>query len=509
MVRWMKRGLLAAFLAAGGALLVFGPRPQAGRPPGRTFVTYWEKWTGGEADQMKQIVDDFNRSVGRAKGIFVEYVSISGVDRKTLIATAAGVPPDVAGVWDGQVPQFAAADALEPLDDLAAAHNITPQTYKPVYWEGCTYKGHLWGLISTPWAVALHYNKAIFEECAADLRQAQLDPDRPPRTLQELDRYAEILDRRGPGGRIERAGYLPTEPGWFLAYTSFWFGGRLFDEASERFTLTEPANVRAYEWIKSYSVRLGPKSVTDFTSGFGNYQSTQNPFLIGYVAMLQQGPWTANYVEMLAPAMNRWKISDAADPARRRREIEAWKSRETDLPIEERRAHYQWGAAAFPSAVPGLEDVTFAGFDVLVIPRTSRHKREAFEFIAYVNRQDVMEKLCALHCKNSPLRAVSEAFIRRHPNPYIDVFERMTAGPNARPVPRVPIWAEVNEELSVAAQRVYLLQAEPADALAVAQERLQKKYDRYLARQRARREASGPRPGAAGACPGEAGEAGR
>jgi hypothetical protein len=111
---------------------------------------------------------------------------------------------------------------------------------------------------------------------------------------------------------------------------------------------------------------------------------------------------------------------------------------------------------------------------------------------------------------------VSEAFIRRHPNPYIEVFERMTAGPNARPVPRVPIWAEVNEELSVAAQRVYLMEMEPAEALAVAQERLQKKYDRYLARQRARREAAGlrrnaagPRCGGTGPGPAEAQEAGR
>ena len=487
MARFVKSALLLVFVALASALLALGPRGRADRPRGRAIVTYWEKWTGREADQMKQIVDDFNASVGREKGIFVEYVSISGVDRKTLVSTAAGVPPDVAGVWDGQVPQFAAAGALEALDEMAAAHGITAETYKPVYWEGCRYKGRLYGLISTPWAVALHYNKAIFAECAAELGRAGLDGDRPPRTLAELDRYARVLDRLTPDGRIERTGYLPTAPGWFLAYTSFWFGGRLFDERNDRFTLTEAENVRAYEWIRSYSRRLGPKSITDFVSGFGNYQSTQNPFLVGYVAMLQQGPWTANYVEMLAPEMNRWKLGRSADPGRRSEEIEAFKARETDLPIEERRRHYQWGAAAFPSAVPGLTDVTFAGFDVLVIPRTARRKVEAFEFIAYVNRQDVMEKLCSLHCKNSPLREVSEDFIRRHPNPYIEVFERMTAGPNARTVPRVPIWAEAGAELSVAAQRVYLLEMEPAEALAAAQNRLQRSYERYLARRRARR----------------------
>lgn len=486
-----KSVFFAPLLLAGAALLAFGPRARLSRPREAVVVSYWEKWTALEAAQMKEIVDDFNRSVGRDKGIFVEYVSISSVDRKTLIATAAGVPPDVAGLWDGQIPQFAALDALEPLDELAAARGITRETYKPVYWEGCTYRERLWGLISTPWAVALHYDKQVFRENAAALRLAGLDPDRPPRTLDELDRYAQALDKFSPDGRMERAGHLPMEPGWFLAHGPHWFGGKVFDERTQSFTLTSPAVVRCYEWIRSYSLRLGAGSLTEFRSGFGNYNSTQNPFLVGQVAMLQQGPWTANYVEALKPSMNRWNLSRQTDPARRKLEEEAKKARETELPIEERRSYYQWGAAPFPAAVAGLEDVTFAGFDVLVIPRTARHKTEAFEFIAYVNRQEVMEKLCALHCKNSPLRKVSQKFIREHPNPYIEVFERMVAGPNAHPVPRVPIWPEVGEELSVAAQKVYLLQQEPRAALEEAQARLQAKYEVFMRRQAARRAKEG------------------
>ena len=51
--------------------------------------------------------------------------------------------------------------------------------------------------------------------------------------------------------------------------------------------------------------------------------------------------------------------------------------------------------------------------------------------MAYVNRQDVTEKLNRLHCKNSPLRIVSEDFLNDHPNPYIRVFQRLAASPNA------------------------------------------------------------------------------
>ena len=123
----------------------------------------------------------------------------------------------------------------------------------------------------------------------------------------------------------------------------------------------------------------------------------------------------------------------------------------------------------------------------LTIPRGSKHKREAFEFIAYVNRQEVMEKLCAMHCKNSPLRSVSRQFIDFHPNPYIEVFEDAAKSPNAFSLPQIPIWPEINDELTVASQKAYLLEQSPAEALRVAAERLQAKWDYYRAVERRRR----------------------
>jgi ABC-type glycerol-3-phosphate transport system substrate-binding protein len=463
-------GLAVYFLAFAGR------SNSVGAERGRVVVRYWEKWTGKEAEQMMQIVDDFNATVGKEKNIYVQYLSMTNVNQKTLVATAAGVPPDIAGLWDTQIAQFAAIDALEPLDDLAARHGITEDYYKPVYWESCRYEGRLWALVSTPAAVALHYNKRLFGERADQLRAAGLDPSRPPRTLDELDRYAQALDtyRTLPGGKkqILSAGYLPMEPNWYLAFTGYWFGADVYDQKTGRFNLTSPAMLRAYGWIKSYSVRLGKDAMTDFTSGFGQFNSAQNPFLTGAVAMEQQGPWMANYIETLKPTMNRWRFP---------------KEQEKTLSIEQRRANYEWGAAPFPTAVPGLTGVTYAGFDVLMIPKGAKHREEAFEFLAYVNRQDVMEKLNELHCKNSPLRQVSRHFLEQHPNPYIGVFEDLASSPNARGVPPVPIWPEVADEMNVAAQKVYLLQAEPEQALAAAQSRLQAKLDDFRARQSARK----------------------
>jgi multiple sugar transport system substrate-binding protein len=425
---------------------------------------------------MQQIVDDFNNTVGKDKHIFVRYVSISAINQKTLIATAAGVPPDVAGLWDNNMVQYAMLDALEPLDDLAKEYGITDGYYKRVYWDACHYNGHLYALISTPAAIALHYNRKILQDNADVLRAAGCDPNRPPETIDELDRYAKALDKIGPDGRIQRTGYLPMEPGWYVIYTYFWWGAEIWDAQRERFTLTDPKVLAGFNWLQSYSKRLGKDAINEFRSGVAggtvNWDSPQNPFMTGAIVMEQQGPWTANYVLNLRPSMagvRSAKDDNVYDP----------------LPV--RQARCQWAAAPFPSAVPGLKDVTYASFDTLVIPKGAKHKREAFEFIAYVNRQPVMEKLCKMHSKNSPLTKVSDDFLQHNKNPFIDVFEKLASSPNARAVLQSPIMPEVGDEMNNAIQRIALLQATPEEAMKEAQDRVQKKYDLFMDKLRARK----------------------
>jgi multiple sugar transport system substrate-binding protein len=467
-IKWLFILLIAA-VATG--LLAFGPRADESLPKNRVVIDYWEKWTGNEEAQMRVIVNDFNNSVGAEKGIFVRYVSSSTINQKTLVATAAGVPPDIAGLWDVNLVQFAAMGALEPLEDMARERGITASYYKPVYWKGCTYDGHLWALISTPTVVALHYNTRIFRENAAILRAAGLDPDQPPRTLDELDKYAQALTVQDANGRVIRAGFLPMEPNWYVDFTCYWFGGTFWDEKTRRFTLTSQPVVKSYEWIQSYASWLGKDAMSDFRNGVGNFDSPQNAFLAGQVAMEMQGPFLANFIYNRKRSM-----STVLWP----REVELTKS------PRERLRNYEWAVAPFPSAVPGLKDVAYCGFDVLAIPRGSKHKKEAFEFIAYVNRQDVMEKLNSLHCKGSPLAKVSDDFLNNHPNPYIRIFERLASGPNAQGPPQIPIMPEVVDELNALSQQVSLLEVSPEKALAELQVRLQAKYDEFARQQRVR-----------------------
>jgi len=454
-MKWMRAALIVLLIVAAGGLILFGPRAGNAPPAGLVVVEYWEKWTNKEEAEMRQIVDWYNETVGREKGIFVRYLSTSSINQKTLIATAAGVPPDIAGIGDSSLAQFAALDALEPLDELAAAYGITAEKYKRVFWDECHYDGKLYGLVSTPYDVALHFNTKHFADKADSLRAAGLDPTRAPRTIRELDAYAAVLDTINAGGGIEIAGYLPLEPGWFSMWTCFWFGGSWWDESSKRFTFTDPAVVRSFEWIQSYYKRLGKTAISDFRSGAGTFDSPQNPFMSGTVSMVKQGTYLASFIHNNRPLMD---------------------------------GH--WSAEAFPTDDPNLRDVTYCTTDVLVIPRGAKRKKEAFDFIAFVNQQDVNEKLNSMHCKISPLASVSEGYLSKHQNPHIRVFERLAASPNAHGTPPVPILPQVLEELGNFTQKLSLMQVTPAEELPLIQARLQQKYDLFMQRQKERKAAT-------------------
>jgi ABC-type glycerol-3-phosphate transport system substrate-binding protein len=465
-------------LGGAGAILLFGKRPDMELPRDRVVVQYWEKWTGDEAEKMREVVEEFNRTVGAEKGIHVQFMSMSNIQQKTLVATAAGVPPDIAGLFDSQLVQYAAKGALEPLDEMAAEHGIGPGLYKPVYWKTCTYEGRLWALVSTPSAVALHYNQHEFYRSAGRLRQAGLDPFRPPRTLEELEKYAIALDRFDPQvpTRMVASGYLPMEPDWFTVVMPYWFGTWLFDESRQEFTLNDEPTVRAFSWIQGFAERLGPTSMGEFRSGFGAFNSSRNPFMIGKVAMVQQGPWMGNFIFKLNPRMA---------------EVLVPRGLAHTLPAPLRLFNYAYRVSTFPSAKDFGKEVTFCGADLLVIPAGAKHKREAFEFIAFVQRPEISEKLCASHCKNSPMRATSSEFRTRHPNPHISEFERLSSLESARGLPQVPVWTEAGAELTYSLQKMYLGEGDPREVLNEAQRRVSLVWKEWRDRRTSRR------PGAA------------
>ncbi len=450
-LRFFDLILLVAVASVLG-LMAHTPRPPDRGPDGRIIVTYWEKWTKFEGEAIKHVVERFNQTNDR---IYIKLMTVSDIPDKVKVATAGGNPPDVAGLYTFNVASFSDQNALMCLDDLCREHGIDPQDYIPVYWRMCQHRGHTWALPTTPATVALHYNRSM-------LRQAGL-PDRCPRSIAELDDWAERLTvvRIRVGGTertctwreyqtlaggaepvqfidFVQMGFLPTEPGWFNWGLCAWFGGRLIDpdDPNRGITADGPGNLAALEWFCSYADKYGLARIQKFQGGFGNFSSPENAFFNGKVAMELQGVWMANFIDQYAPK------------------------------------DFDWGAGPFPSVQPGSDPITVADADVICIPAGARRWREGFEFIRFLQSQEGMELLCREQWKHSPLSSVSDGFYRSHRNKYIKLFYDLAWSPRATIRPQVGVWEEYEKSLTTAFDNAWEGIESPREALAAVQKRM-------------------------------------
>ena len=416
-----RRAAVGTMAAAGLGFAVFGPRQAQDVPPGRTVVDYWEKWTGQEAAAMRLVVDRFNRSQDR---IWVRYFSMSAIDQKTTIAIAGGDPPDLVGLWNFSLPAFVEADAVLDLKQLDAEfgaeiatafrsrygdadHRLRRERYAPQVWDMCEWKGQLGGISSACTNMGLYYDKAAF-------RAVGLDPEKPPRTIAELDSAAEKLTTYKPDGSIDRAGFIHREPGWWNWLWGYHFGGALLDPATGDATAASAENIAAYDWLQTYPEKFGTARLVAFQSGFGGYNSVQQPILAGKVAMVFQGSFIANVFKTFAP-------------------------------------DFEYGAAPFP-VIDELYDpdrpIGLMEADVLCIPKGAKHPREAYEFVMFTQRREQVELLASRHAKPTTLRTATDEFVRDHPNKFIAMHNKLAVSAGAFPKPQTRVWPQYEAEFN-------------------------------------------------------------
>jgi len=425
---------LAPFVVA-GALMAWPSHSEDRMPDGRVKITYWEKWSGFELEAIKACVERYNQTQGKRDGVYVELVNQSSIQQKFMIATSGGNPPDLVGLFSFDVCSNADQNALLPLDDILAEQGITGDRYIPAYWRLCRHRGKTWCLPTAPTTLALFWNKKLF-------RAAGLDPERPPRTLPELDTYARKLTRTDPAtGDYVQMGFIPSEPGWWGYAWGWWFGGRLWDGRGH-ITADDKGNLRALEWVASYAERSGAARLEKFTGGLGAFSSADNGFFTGKVAMQLQGVWFPNFIKTYAPE------------------------------------DFQYGVAPFPAAIPGLQEVTIAEADVIGIPRGAKHVAEAAKFLKYMASPEGVEILCGGQGKHSPLRVTSPGFLdpTKNKNPHVRFFWKLAFSPNARRTPALGIWQEYKRAMSLAFDEVWTGTATPAEALAKVQRRIAARY---------------------------------
>lgn len=257
-------------------------------------LTYWYPH-GSQTEQaaLKKAIEQFNQ---QNPGIKVngEFVGGSGsgqgITDKLTVSINGGNPPDVVLFDRFMVAQWAADGLFEDLTEVARSNGISSDMFYEFAWQEASYNGKLYAFPFDTDNRVLFYNKKMFKD-------AGLDPEKPPLTIEELDKYAEKLTKK-EGNRYSVIGFIPwLSQGWL--YTWGWaFGGQFQDKATGKITANDPAVVKALEWEVTYAKKYDIEAVTNFATASGG---DVNPFSAKMVAMMISGPWEVSSFKTTAP----------------------------------------------------------------------------------------------------------------------------------------------------------------------------------------------------------------
>jgi multiple sugar transport system substrate-binding protein len=294
-MRWKPLMIAAAVLPF--TLGVWGCRRAAQKTGGPVEVTVWHPMGGDEGKALQRVVDRYNRA---HPGVVVRLVytpTDNSTNQKFFTSIAAGKPPDITFVDATQDGQWVEQGALMPLDDYVRRSGLKASDFFPPVWDQALYKGHIWSLVycADP-NFAFAWNKAAF-------RKAGLDPNRPPRTIAELDAMARKLTVVR-GSRIEAMGIIPWAQYGSANSVFTWgwaFGGRFYDDRAKKVTADDPKIVAALTWMTGYAKRLGITRINSSASGWGS--GVADPFITGQVAMRCMHLATLKDVKRYAPGL--------------------------------------------------------------------------------------------------------------------------------------------------------------------------------------------------------------
>jgi multiple sugar transport system substrate-binding protein len=160
--------------------------------PGQVFAQDLQMWerTGGNASMVDELVRAWNEANPNRK-IVLTYIEHSEMVPKLAQAIASGEVPDLMGMDLIYGPQFESAGQLEDITDMIKDWPEL-KTASPGHMQVSTFNDRLYGVPLYADVSVLYWNKNLF-------RQAGLDPEVGPKSLQDIHDMAAKITALGDG----------------------------------------------------------------------------------------------------------------------------------------------------------------------------------------------------------------------------------------------------------------------------------------------------------------------
>lgn len=393
----------------------------------RIEIVFWHSLVSSTVPALNELVSKFEEENPNIK-IVAQYIpSGDALIQKLITAVQSNTAPDISWLHTDFLEDLVEADAIYKIRDFMKDDTtLTEEDIKDIYpalIQFSSWRGTLYSLPMEATNLALLYNKDLF-------RKAGLDPNKPPKTWDELYRFAKKLsiDKNNDGNFEQTGFYLPIYPaagplsGWmewqFIPF--IWqAGGYIISTDQSKVLYDSEAGVKALSLWQNIFNELNLRKFT---------QDFEVVFASGKLAMAMDGPWNLpRYKDILQ--------------------------------------NIDWAFAPLPAGP--AKSATVVGGEYLSIFKQSKHPKEAWKFLKWMIRPDV-QAFWAMKSGYLPVRhSVKDIpefknYLNEHKNFKVFV-DQMDVGQIQRPIDYGGL--EISRHISEAVEKATIGKMDPKKAL--------------------------------------------
>jgi multiple sugar transport system substrate-binding protein len=231
-------------------------------------IEYWQYTFAQRVTAIDELIKRFEAA---NPGIKVKHTHVPYDDFRVKIAAAipAGQGPDVVQLFYGWLQDYLKAGLLQPLPTGAFSTVEIETEFFPIV-QQMKIDGKYYALPTAVRSLALFWNKTLFKE-------AGLDPNKPPATLEELVDYATKLTKRSPNGDLLQEGLTIDMGGqdhhWLREVLIRQFGGAPYSADKKTVTYNTDAGVAATQWYIDLFAKQKVGQIGFLTDGVTAFRS--------------------------------------------------------------------------------------------------------------------------------------------------------------------------------------------------------------------------------------------
>jgi len=184
-----------------------GTAAPSGEPVG---ITMWHMEVASNLNAIQELVRRYNNSQSEVR-VKLAFQGNAEEEMAKLIASLRGGDlPAIVYLNEENAQRLIDSGAVTPVQEFVDRENYDLSDFAPKVIQYYTMNGKLWAMPFASNVPLLYYNKVTF-------REVGLDPDNPPKDIEELRQASEKMVKRDSHGNLSRTGLAINLTAWHLS----------------------------------------------------------------------------------------------------------------------------------------------------------------------------------------------------------------------------------------------------------------------------------------------------